>query len=129
LKFTYLTRKDILEIHRRVIRDSGDNPVIVFTGNLDMCAESPKLEMYGLEIHKTVYEKAASLLYAILKLHPFLDGNKRTGFEAADVFLRLNGYVLAVDKADAVETCLKIAECSMEMDETSTWVKSRLKRR
>jgi death-on-curing protein len=125
----YLTRKDILEIHRKVIRESGGNSVVVFPGNLDMCVESPKLEMYGLEIHKTVYEKAASLLCAILKLHPFLDGNKRTGFIATDVFLRLNGHKIAVDEVDAIQTCLKIAECSMEMNETSTWVKSRVKRK
>ena len=51
----YLTRKDLLEIHRKVIKEGGGNSVVVFPGNLDMCVESPKLQMYGLEIHETVY--------------------------------------------------------------------------
>jgi short-subunit dehydrogenase involved in D-alanine esterification of teichoic acids len=33
--------------------------------------------------------------------HPFVDGNKRVGFAAADVFLRLNGHVLMLDDAEA----------------------------
>ena len=129
LNTIYLTRNDILEIHKRLVRESGGDSVVVFSGNLDLCVESPQLEIYGSEIHKTIPEKAASLLYAILKLHPFLDGNKRTGFEASDVFLRLNGHILKVDKMDAVDTCLKVADCSMEMNQTVFWMKSRIKRR
>jgi death-on-curing protein len=81
-----------------------------------------------MEIYNDLRGKAASLLYEILKLHPFLDGNKRTGYEATDVFLRLNGYFLDVKQDDAVKTTLTIAECSMNLEQTSSWVKNHTKR-
>ena len=129
MKLAYLTRSDILEIHKRIIRENKANPTIISNGNLDMCVNTPKLEIYGTEIYKTIQEKAASLLNKILKLHPFLDGNKRTGFTATDVFLDLNGYILKVNKVEAINTCLKIADCSMEMNQTILWIKSRIKRK
>jgi death-on-curing protein len=44
--------------------------------------------------HPGLFDKAAAYLYHIVKNHPFIDGNKRTGFACCDVFLRINGYRL-----------------------------------
>jgi len=97
-------------------------------GNLDLCIETPKRELFGQQIHKTIHEKAASLISSVHKLHPFLDGNKRTGFEACDVFLRMNGYILNIRKDDAVDASLKIAACSMDLVQTSLLLKAKIKR-
>lgn len=129
MKIAYITREEILAIHNKVIKKYGGNSVLLFEGNLDLCVETPKLELYGQEIHKAIHEKAAALISSIHKLHPFLDGNKRTGFEACDVFLRMNGYTLNVKKDDAVDASLKIAACSMNQIQTSLFLKTRTKKR
>jgi death on curing protein len=46
-------------------------------------------------------EMAAALFESLLKNHAFVDGNKRVAFFATDVFLRLNGWKLQVDAAEA----------------------------
>jgi death-on-curing protein len=55
--------------------------------------------------HADLYEMAAAYLFHIVKNHPFVDGNKRVGFVASYVFLRLNGIqVTASDKDYEVVT-------------------------
>jgi death-on-curing protein len=124
MKLVYLTRAELLRIHRKVTHkfQSGNDDVLLFEGNLDFCVEAPKREVFGEEIHKTVPEKAAALMSSIDKLHPFLDGNKRTGFEACDVFLRINGFAVDIKKDEAVSVSLKIAECTMDIYQTSIFL-------
>jgi death-on-curing protein len=52
----------------------------------------------GIFFHKTVYEMAAAYWVHIIRNHPFIDGNKRTGVMSAIVFLRINGYQLAEEQ-------------------------------
>jgi death-on-curing protein len=51
----------------------------------------------GEELHATLVDKAAALGYALIMNHPFLDGNKRTGHAAMEVFLVLHGYEIRAD--------------------------------
>ncbi|MCA9086755.1 MAG: type II toxin-antitoxin system death-on-curing family toxin [Planctomycetaceae bacterium] len=53
--------------------------------------------------------------------HPFVDGNKRTGFVAADTFLRLNGYFLKVDQKSGEETILELASGRMPKGQIAKW--------
>lgn len=57
---------------------------------------------------------AAAYAYGIARNHPFADGNKRTAWVMARLFLRLNGVDLAFDKADAIRTMLAVAAGTME---------------
>jgi len=130
MKPIYLTREELLTIHRKVIQrfQNGNDDVLLFKGNLESCVEAPKREVFGEEIHKTISEKAAALMSSIDKLHPFLDGNKRTGFEACDVFLRVNGFVMDIKKDEAVGVSLKIAECTMDVGQTSLFLEDHVRR-
>ncbi len=50
--------------------------------------------------HKTLFEKAAAYAFFIIKNHPFVDGNKRTGLHCALVFLYLNGIEIEIDQKE-----------------------------
>ena len=129
MKFRYLIKENLLEINKKVIEKHGGDYGIFSDGNLDFCVVSPSQRVYGTEIYSELHQKAASIMSNIQKLHPFLDGNKRTGFEACDVFFRINGYALNVNKEEAVSISLEIAECSMNMEQTSLWLKSHARRK
>ena len=60
---------------------------------------------------------AASYAAGILHNHPFVDGNKRTGFVAAYMFLHLNGMTLRADEASAAT--MTVALASSEIDEAA----------
>lgn len=60
--------------------------------------------------HKDLYEMAAAYLFHIVKNHPFVDGNKRAGFVASYVFLRLNGVLVTADEASYEKITLDAAQ-------------------
>ena len=67
---------------------------------------------------------AASYGYGISRNHPFIDGNKRTGFVAVELFLRLNGLALHADDASCVLTMLAVAAGDMPEEEFAAWLRA-----
>jgi death on curing protein len=65
---------------------------------------------------------AASYAFGIANNHPFLDGNKRTSFVVAELFLAVNGMDLAVDDDDVVMTWLKLASGQISESELASWI-------
>ena len=78
-----------------------------------------------MEFYPTVVEKAAVLAFAIILNHPFLDGNKRTGFLAMEMFLIINGYEI-VEQVDLLEEMiLRVAAGEIKKDEFTDWIRTR----
>ena len=61
-------------------------------------------------VHSDLYEMAAAYLFHLVKNHPFADGNKRVGYHAAYVFLRMNGISLALTQDAAYDLVIATAE-------------------
>jgi death on curing protein len=72
--------------------------------------------------------KAAHILFNIATAHPFIDGNKRTAFGTADIFLRLNGHFLKVDAQEGQNFIVKIATSEVVEDSVRKWTRQRLKK-
>jgi len=68
-----------------------------------------------------IFTLAAAYCFGLVKGHPFDDGNKRTAYIVAVVFLELNGYVCAPEQADIVQTILGAADGSIGEDELANW--------
>lgn len=60
--------------------------------------------------HKDIFEMAAAYLFHICANHPYIDGNKRTAAETADVFLYVNGYDLEMPERDFEALVLETAQ-------------------
>jgi len=60
--------------------------------------------------HEDIFEMAAAYLFHICTNHPYVDGNKRTAAEAADVFLYVNGYDLEIPEEDFEALVLETAQ-------------------
>jgi death-on-curing protein len=58
------------------------------------------------ELYPDFFTKAAALTDSLIRNHPFVDGNKRTGMTAGAVFLRRNGYALKAANEDLVSVAL-----------------------
>lgn len=70
-----------------------------------------------------LFQLAASYAFGIIRNHPFLDGNKRTGFAAAAVFLEANGQTLAASEAEATLATLGLSEGSLAEADYARWLK------
>jgi len=78
--------------------------------------------LFGVEVFRTLFEKAACLFREIDKLHPFGAGNKRTAYEAIDVFLNLNGFRLKAEVDEAIDISVKTASCHADTPEIIQWI-------
>ena len=70
----------------------------------------PVASFGGEYLHADVYEMAAAYLFHIIRNHPFMDGNKRTGVVSALVFLILNGVELFADEDNLEKMVISVAE-------------------
>jgi death-on-curing protein len=122
VSFQYLRKEELVKIHEVILSNFGGFPGILYEGSLDLCVESPQRIAYGYEPYKTLMEKAAALLYNIITLHPFIDGNKRTAYVATETFLRSNGYRIVAKKEEGVEITLKIANSNMSIKDITSWL-------
>ena len=86
----YLAPHEVIELHRLVLADSGGMPGIRDMGAVDSAVAQPRMTFGGQELYPTVVEKAAALAFSLVRNHPFIDGNKRTGHAAMETFLVLN---------------------------------------
>jgi len=69
---------------------------------------------------------AAAYAFGIARNHPFNDGNKRTAWVIARLFLRLNGVQIAFDKAEAIRMVLALASGSLAEDAVAEWFRARV---
>jgi death-on-curing protein len=70
---------------------------------------------------------AAAYAGGICRNHPFIDGNKRTAFLTAYVFLRINGRTLAASEAEAVEMMMAMAAGDIADEAFADWLRRNLK--
>ncbi len=110
----YLTVADVLAMHAFLIHRHGGLSGLRDAGALEAALFRPQSGYY----HDVVAE-AAALLESLAISHPFIDGNKRIAFAAADVFLSLNGWELRRDP-------LKIHAEMMQMFDNHTFSVSRI---
>ncbi len=90
----FLTLDQVLYIHKEQIRQLGGSEGLRDMGLLQSALAMPQAEFGGQYLHEDMFLMAAAYLFHIALNHPFVDGNKRVGAMAADVFLELNGITL-----------------------------------
>jgi len=91
---TFLTLDEVIEIHRDMIERYGGSFGIRDEGLLESAPAMPQAGFGEQYLHSDVFEMAAAYLFHIVRNHPFVDGNKRTGAMAAFTFLKLNQQTL-----------------------------------
>lgn len=85
----YLTVTDVLGMHTALMQRYGGAPGVRDPGALEAALFRPQTGYYD-----DIVAEAAALMESLAINHPFVDGNKRIAFAAADVFLRINGWRL-----------------------------------
>ena len=101
----FLSLDEALAVHERVIAAFGGHSGVRDLGLLESALFRPQSGYYD-----DLVTMAAALFESLIMNHPFVDGNKRVAFFAADVFLRLNGWRLEVDAHEAHGLILQLLE-------------------
>ena len=108
-------------MHDRLLAEHGGSAGIRDETLLDSALARPKnLLAYG---KPSMFELAAAYACGIIKNHPFIDGNKRTGFMAAFVFLGINKIDFVAAESDVVLETLAVADNQMTEEAYAAWLK------
>lgn len=118
----FLSTDEALAIHEAVISTFGGPRGLRDGGLLESALFRPQTGYY-----RDLAEMAAALFESLLMNHPFVDGNKRVAFFAADVFLRLNGWRLRVDADAAHEFLIGLLEReAADLAHLLPWIRAHL---
>ena len=71
----------------------------------------------------SISEKACALGFSLIQNHPFIDGNKRIGHAAMEVFLVMNGYELNAPTDDQEQVILKVAAGQLDREGLTQWLR------
>lgn len=118
----FLTLIEVLELHRRIIKQSGGASGIRDIGLLESAIAQPRMTFGGEELYPGLLEKSAALGFSIIMNHPFVDGNKRTGHAAVETFLILNGIEISASVDEQERIVLAIASGESEREAFVEWL-------
>ena len=118
----YLTLIEVLELHRKIIEQSGGAFGIRDLGLLESAIAQPRMTFGGEELYPSLFEKAAALGFSITMNHPFVDGNKRTGHATAETFLMLHGMEISALVDEQERTVLAIASGELGREAFVAWL-------
>ena len=114
----------IFAVHDRQLAEHGGSEGIRDAGGIESALVRPMNLVHHGE--PDAADLAAAYAYGIVKNHGFVDGNKRTAWIAARLFLADNGYRLRFDQPDALRTMLGAADSSITESELAHWFRDRL---
>jgi death-on-curing protein len=119
----FLTVEEVLLLHNQIIEKTGGGRGILDLGLLESALSQCRMSFEGREVYPSLTDKAAAMCFSIVKNHPFVDGHKRTGHAAMEVFLVLNGYELCAEIDEAETTMVRLASGEMDRDRFTRWVR------
>jgi death on curing protein len=123
MSWRWLLDEVVLAIHDEQIAEHGGSAGIRDAALLSSALARPKQQAHYAD-DPSVFDLAAAYAYGIIRNHPFIDGNKRTGFLAAYVFLNSNGWQLNSSEINTVHAVLSLAAGEMDESGFSNWLKS-----
>jgi len=122
----YLGLGDILELYRRIMEETGGATGVRDLNGLQSALAQPRMTFEGNDLYPSVAAKAAALGFSLIMNHPFMDGNKRVGHAAMELFLLMNGQEIAAEVDEQQETILRVAKGEMRREQFLSWLELHL---
>ena len=122
----WLTREECLALHEMMLSQYGGSEGLRDENMLESALAKPR-HLFACG-EPTMSDLAASYVCGLVKNHPFIDGNKRTGFMLGAGFLERNGYEFHASEAEAVVRTLALAAGEMSESVFAAWLKANSRR-
>ena len=121
-----LTVDEVLRIHREVIVLFGGTHGVRDSNGLESAIHRPTSGFTGAEFYKTPAEKASAIMESILNNHPFLDGNKRTGYILMRLTLLHYGFDIEATQEEKYQFVVSVASGEKGYDQILKWINSKM---
>ena len=120
----FLSLDDVLDSHAEQIAAYGGSDGVRDLGLLQSAVSQPEATYSGRYLHNDLFEMAAAYLFHIVQNHPFIDGNKRVGLEAALLFLEINGVSVEATDDALVDLVLETAQGQKSKERIAGFLRS-----
>ena len=117
-----LDKRQVQLLHQQLIEASGGSPGLRDEGLLESALSAPFQSFAGTSAYLSLQQKAARLGYGLVKNHPFVDGNKRTGAHVMLVFLAVNGVEPRYTQQELVDVILRTASGESRYEDLLAWL-------
>ena len=118
----WISKPVVLAIHDELLAEFGGTPGLRDEALLDSALARPhNLYSYG---SSNLFRLAGCYISGIVRTHPFMDGNKRTGLVIGGIFLERNGKSLEVSDVEATAVIMMLASGKMSDEKISNWLKN-----
>lgn len=124
----WIEERDVLAVHDRLLAVHGGAPGLRDRGLLQSALGRP-LQHYAYADGANIVAMAALYTVGIVGNHPFVDGNKRTGFVAGVLFLELHGFDFNANEEDATQAVLDLAAGTLDEGAYATWLQANVRRK
>jgi death-on-curing protein len=122
----WVARQTVEGLHADLLAEHGGAPGLRDQGLLESALARPR-QIFAYSTCDLV-QLAAAYVAGIVKNHPYIDGNKRTGFMTGYVFLERNGWRFTASEAEAAQAILELAAGTIDETGFALFLKDHLKR-
>jgi death-on-curing protein len=122
----YITLGEVIDLYFQIMNKTGSLPGIRDLGLLESAIAQPRMTFGDKDLYPTIEEKAAALGYSILMNYPFVDGNKRIGHAAMEVFLVMNGKEIKAVIDEQEKIILHLAANRIDRQVFTDWICSHI---
>jgi death-on-curing protein len=121
----WILHQSVLAIHDVLLAEFGGAPGIRDESLLESALARP-LNLWSYE-KPNLFRLAAAYTHGIVKNHPFVDGNKRTGYVIGGIFLERNGQKLNASEEEATTAIMVLASNAITEDDFAHWLRDNCK--
>ena len=123
----WILERTVLAAHDRLLAEHGGAAGLRDVGLLESALARPRQHYaYG---SPDLVELAALYTAGLIRNHPFVDGNKRTGFAVGTAFLELNGFTFHASETEATQAVFDLAAGRMDEESFAEWLRANSKRK
>jgi len=119
-----ISKESVLRIHELSIAKYGGSEGIRDEGLLESALARPYQTFDGANLYPTAYEKAAAVAESLIINHPFVDGNKRTGFLTMLAILSEGNLVITVPNDAIYDFTIAISTGDLKFEQLVEWLKA-----
>jgi death-on-curing protein len=124
----WIEERDISAIHDRLLAAHGGAPGLRDRGLLQSALARPR-QHHAYAASHDIIVMAALYTAGIVRNHPFVDGNKRTGFVLGVLFLELNGFDFKASEENAAQAVWDLAAGTIDEDAFAAWLRVNVRRK
>ena len=117
----WIDKHEALTLHNRLLALDGGAEGVRDDGLLESALARP-MHLFAYGNDPTIVQMAAAYMTEIVRNHPFVDGNKRTGFVVGVLFLELNGYRFGAMEEEATQVVLNLAAGQLDEAALARWI-------